>query len=346
LYPEDFREDVQLQPLLETAEQLTRRLRPQVDMVILLSHLGHLGDVAVAEHVTGIDLIIGGHSHTALETIHWVGQTPITRSIVGTQYMGRIVVDLETGQKPAIRDYQLVPLDASFPDDPFVTAELAKWNAKLPPVQVLGHILTPLDTRTEVKNLGESTAGNFYADAALTFFADEAELSFVHMGTLRGDRIYGPGDFTNHDLSEYHPFDNAPTLMELTAPQLKLMLENGVSHLPFASGIFLSQAGLKVTVDPSQPAQVIDPDHPRVVSPGQRIVRAEYQGQPIDFTDEARRFRVVMDGYIGRGGAGYFFTQAGRNIRQADMVGSEVVTWYLRHYSPITPKIEGRITII
>lgn len=61
-------------------------------MVILLSHLGHAGDIEIAEQIKGIDLIIGGHSYTPLDKVLWVNDTPIVRGTVGSQFLGRIQV--------------------------------------------------------------------------------------------------------------------------------------------------------------------------------------------------------------------------------------------------------------
>jgi hypothetical protein len=108
-------------------------------------------------------------------------------------------------------------------------------------------------------------------------------------------------------------------------------------------GTFLSQAGLVVTVDISRQAQIIDPHHPRILTSGERILRADFKGEAIDFTDESRTFNVVMDGYIGRGGAGYFVTKSGQNVRLADVSGSDILKWYLHNYSPVNPALQGRI---
>lgn len=345
LYVDEFREQVQTRPVPEVARELVAHLKPQVDMLIVLSHLGHLGDVALAEAVPGIDLIIGGHTHTPLTEPHLINNIPIVRGIVGTQTMGRLQFALADGQQPQLLSYEQVPLDASIPDDPAVVTELTHWQAKLPPVKVVGQLITPLDTRTEVKGTAENTAGNFYADAMLHYFQGDVDIALVHMGTIRGDRLYPAGNFTNHDLSEFNPFDNKPILMELNAPQLKMMLERGVHALPDATGIFLSNAGLQVVVDLNRQPQVIDPDHPRVLVSGERVIRAYHHGQPIDFNDETRWFRACLDGYIGRGGAGYFVARDGRHIRQVDMGTSAIMRWYLQRHGPIFVPLEGRIVL-
>lgn len=345
LYPQAFREQVRITPAIETARTLLPELRRQADVVILLSHLGHLGDVALAEAVAGFDLIIGGHTHTALEQPLWVNDTPIVRGIVGNSSIGRSVLQVEPGNAARLRAYALHPLGEEIPGNAAIEAEVEQWEGQLPPERVLGHLQDALDTRSEVKGSGENRAGNFFADALLAYFAEQVDLAFVHMGTLRGDRLYGPGVFTNHDLSEYHPFDNPPILMEITAPQLKFILERGVSALPTPVGTFLSHAGLKVWVDLNQPAQQIDPNHPHLLHPGSRIVRAEFNGATIDFSDEQRTFRIVCDGYMGRGGSGYFILKHAANIRVYEYGASQALTWYLRLFSPVAVPLGGRIII-
>lgn len=346
LYPPDFNADVQVRDAIETARKLVPQLRAQADVVIHLSHLGQLGDVAVAEVVSGIDLIIGGHTHLPLDEPLVINGTPIVRAIAGGQLMGRVEMDISAGEPARLTSYRLVRLDDSFADDPAVAAEIDRWRADLPPERVLGRLAAPIDTRSQIKGGGESAAGNFFTDAMRAYFGDAVDLAFVHMGTLRGDRIYPAGDFTNHDLSEYHPFDNHPVLMEISAPQLKHILEYGASALPYTVGTFLSQAGLRVTIDPRRPRMEIAPYHPHILSPGDRIIRAEFRGEPVDFSDEARMFRIVTDGYMGRGGAGYFVLKEARHIRWADVSGSAVLKWYLEKFSPVNPAPDGRIVIL
>lgn len=55
---------------IKTANDMAQMLRVthNCDMVICISHLGHNPDLNLAESTTGIDLIIGGHSHTFMKT--------------------------------------------------------------------------------------------------------------------------------------------------------------------------------------------------------------------------------------------------------------------------------------
>lgn len=78
-----------------------------VMLVILLSHLGLADDVMLAETLEGIDLIIGGHSHTVTREPKIVGRTAIVHSGHHGQYIGRVSVNIDKGN-PSSVEYQLI----------------------------------------------------------------------------------------------------------------------------------------------------------------------------------------------------------------------------------------------
>lgn len=49
------------------AAQAGETLRPEVDVLILLSHIGHARDLALVEKVPFFDVVLGGHSHTVVQ---------------------------------------------------------------------------------------------------------------------------------------------------------------------------------------------------------------------------------------------------------------------------------------
>ena len=62
-------------PPLETAAEVVAELRPKVDVLIALTHIGHREDLRLAERVPGIDIIFGGHSHTVIPSPERVADT-------------------------------------------------------------------------------------------------------------------------------------------------------------------------------------------------------------------------------------------------------------------------------
>ncbi len=69
-------------------------------MVVLLTHLGVDADKSLAASVDGIDVIVGGHSHTALIDPVRVGRTIIVQAGHNGLYLGvlDLVIDEKTGQ--------------------------------------------------------------------------------------------------------------------------------------------------------------------------------------------------------------------------------------------------------
>ena len=64
----------------ETVGKYVRELRGKADVIIVLSHLGLSADTELAKAVDGIDVIVGGHSHTKLDKAVLVGKTYIVQA--------------------------------------------------------------------------------------------------------------------------------------------------------------------------------------------------------------------------------------------------------------------------
>jgi 5'-nucleotidase/UDP-sugar diphosphatase len=85
------------------------------DFIIALTHIGVSKDHKLAKKTSNIDLIVGGHSHTAIFTPEYEKNknhklVPIVQAGMHTEYLGRIIVDLVKGQPLKIVSYELVPV--------------------------------------------------------------------------------------------------------------------------------------------------------------------------------------------------------------------------------------------
>lgn len=65
----------EIQEPLEVTSKLVEKLRPDVDLLIVLSHLGLKMDEGMASEIPGIDIILGGHTHHLLEQPIRIGDT-------------------------------------------------------------------------------------------------------------------------------------------------------------------------------------------------------------------------------------------------------------------------------
>lgn len=101
---------------IESAQLYEQELKSRGnDYIIALTHIGVLRDLKLVEKTKYIDLVIGGHSHTALyrpifEENKRKNFIPIVQAGMHTEYLGRLVVDLEKGKPLKIKSYELVPV--------------------------------------------------------------------------------------------------------------------------------------------------------------------------------------------------------------------------------------------
>lgn len=192
-----------------------------IDLTILLTHIGYESDIALAKLLKpewGVDMIIGGHSHSILDKPVKVNKILIAQAGVGTDQIGRfdIVVDDDTN---SIIEYkwQLIPIDETIaePDkqledyiNSFQKEVDKKYNTLLCKLsQELTHPQREIET----------SLGNFVADA----FAARADcdVMLVGSGSIRVKRI-GPAVMLK-DFIACFPYDDSLTRFEITGKQLK-----------------------------------------------------------------------------------------------------------------------------
>lgn len=128
---------IRMENPIETAKKLVPQLRQQADFVVAVTHIGLDADRQLAQSVDGIDLIIGGHSHSVLPS-GTATKSPGGQDVVIAQageylnYLGR--VDLEVARTADGWEIQtlaptLTKLDEKVQIDPTVKATIAKLSA-------------------------------------------------------------------------------------------------------------------------------------------------------------------------------------------------------------------------
>lgn len=130
---------LKLEAPTQTAERLVPALRRQADVVVAMTHIGHGQDRELASAVAGIDLVLGGHSHTTLPNGARVRgpdkkETLICQAGDQLRFLGQVKLTLKKGPdgRYAIASSiaELIPLDMKVRQDPKVKALIAKLAAK------------------------------------------------------------------------------------------------------------------------------------------------------------------------------------------------------------------------
>src|SRR3546814_3537963 len=73
-------------------------MRGQVDLLVVLSHVGFPQDVQFAKDVPGIDVIVSGHTHNRMEHAIDVNGCLIFQSGCHGSFIGRLDLDLQDGE--------------------------------------------------------------------------------------------------------------------------------------------------------------------------------------------------------------------------------------------------------
>ena len=192
-----------------------------IDLTVLLTHIGFEADLELAAMLKpewGVDIIIGGHSHTVLEKPAEVNNILIAQAGVGTDQIGRfdLVVDDDTN---SVVDYtwQLIPIDSQIaePDkdlqafiDSFKDVVDRKYNT------IICKFAREL---THPRREEETALGNLVADA----LAENARADVVleGSGAIRLPKL-GPL-VTLGTFASCFPFDDSLTRFTITGRQLK-----------------------------------------------------------------------------------------------------------------------------
>jgi len=114
----DETESLTIADPVETMKFYLPELRRQADVVVALSHLGDEGDVALAECVQGIDVIVGGHTQVLLPEPLKVGETFIVQAGPDGEYVGRLDLTVDPKGRIVGTRNQMIPLGRHVPDDP------------------------------------------------------------------------------------------------------------------------------------------------------------------------------------------------------------------------------------
>ncbi len=272
-------------PIL-TARKMVDVLREKekVDMVICLSHSGlsedkdNSEDEILAQQVTGIDIIISGHTHTKTKGALQVNNTIIVQAWEYGKQLG--VLDIEyKDERVSLREYRLVDIDDTIKGDTEISNRIKAFEAEINQ-QVLTDdalefrkVISQTDFDLTI-DTDESNLGNLIADSILWDInqhdydpADpttKVAVSVISNGVIRDPIVKGhTGKVALCDMFRAVPlgigFDDAGTMgyplitLYVYPSELKKTLEIITSIYPLkGSDYFLQFSGVRFTYNPNR----------------------------------------------------------------------------------------------
>lgn len=194
-----------------------------VCLVIVLSHQGLEDDRQLAENVSGIDLIIGGHSHTLIPSGNKCNNVLITQAGEYAIALGRIDVTLDPSTRCLIEcRAQILEIPPDEPPDQAFLEAIASAEAEVTLLEK--EPVSYLKESLDVDFFNECTLGDVAADALRERMG--ADLALLASGQFQ--RGLPAGEIILRQLHETTFSTASPAVTVLSGRQILEALERGL----------------------------------------------------------------------------------------------------------------------
>jgi len=209
----------------ETLQKWVTELRPKADLIIALTHQGADEDSVLGAEVKGLDIIVGGHSHTRLREAKVVDGVLIVQAGSNAENLGILTVRVDKG-RVVRHEGGLLPLWArSGRPHNRLTALIDSMKSEIDKEydEVIGTLKVNWIRRDSAMGIG-----TFVTEAQRE--AVHADVAFMNIDGMRKDLT--PGPITKKDLFEVLPFQNTLTTFQLSGSQIRSALEHSLRERP------------------------------------------------------------------------------------------------------------------
>ncbi|WP_323678941.1 5'-nucleotidase C-terminal domain-containing protein [Exiguobacterium indicum] len=340
---------------ITSAKAAVKKLEDRgVNKIVALTHIGFDDNEAIdndqllARNVDGIDVIVGGHSHTKLEKPVVVDETVVPGKTEPTiiaqayqygDFLGNL--DLTFDYKGKLTEYNGSLIDVSKAVEDVRAAEILKpyadQIAELKNEEVGANIVNALpNPRGEVSVRNSETAlGNLITDGMLKKakeYNTDTVIAMQNGGGIRAAIDAGP--LTVGEVLTTLPFGNTLATAKMTGEEIKNLLEISVGIAPKENGGFLHVSGMKFEYDSTKAA-------------GERVTKMEVNNNgTFEVIDPAKTYVIATNAFTAKGGDGLTpFETAYKAGRVTDLGLSdwENLRDFTKSLGQVDYKIEGRI---
>ena len=361
-------------PAVDTAAILAPELllSESPDLLVGLTHVGYRpyggeidSDELIAQSVGGIDVLIGGHSHTTLNPAVMVSDpvnnpdgTLVAHARRYAGYLGQVNVGF-IGDDIVLREGFLIPTSEATPD-PTLEAYLAPYIAEIDAYNstVIGETMVAIDGTNAYTE--ETNSANLQADAAVWELFDKAGVTAdFHLSGAMTDAAVADGatsadpvELTKGDMFDLMRYENSLVVISMNGPEIKNVLERsyrnwwwfnqgypwgGYSH--YTTCMLATDSGNVITYVGDLSTE---PD-------GTNVASMMLGSNPIDFTDAATYYNVSTVNYVAAGSCN--FNDAGVTLWPLDQIVADtqlyvrdsVINYVEAQTGPIAPAVEGRL---
>jgi len=308
----------------------------KVDVVIGLTHIGdvketedHITSIELAKAVTGIDIIVDGHSHSFIDAPKETGGALVVSANEWGKYTGYGKIKIQNGK---LASFKWIPIPIG--PDPDVTAMLKpyveKANATLK--EVIGEAAETFIFGNRLTRYQETAIGNLVNDANAWYFrtvsGQDIDFVFHNGGNIRAE--LPAGEITQERILTILPFENYLFIASMKGSQI-IELFDFIATIPQGNGGFPQfSSDVRFTIDKTSGAGTI-----KDLTIG---------GKPVD---PNKTYRFCTNDYILGGGDGYEVMKKAGDYFNTSLLLSYVVTEYIRAQSaPVKPVVDGRLNVV
>lgn len=338
--------NVKLLNLFDSINKSIAALKSEgVSKIVLLSHLGTGLERDAAKQCPGLDVIIGGHSHTYLGKPGVEGfpqpggpyPTVVENSeskvlLVSAwewgKVFGRIKVNFDdAGKVKDWADAEPILVEESIPDDLTVASIIAAFVKPIDSLRKTVVANAPFELSRANSGRGNSVVGNVIADAMLA--ASEkagAKLAIMNNGGIRAEIDQGP--ITFDEVIQTSPFSNTLVVMDLTGAELLSVFE----HAARSNGVSIHiSKWTKVKIDGSKPA-------------GQRVVSVTINGETVE---KSKTYRIVTNSFVAGAGDAFTMLKDAKGYRlDTGTLDRDALVEYLKNFKGDDPTREPRFEFV
>ncbi len=299
------------------------RNQEQVDLVILISHLGFPQEMKLLSEVPGVDLCLSGHTHNRISPPVKQGDTLVMQSGCHGSFLGRMDLEVTDGRISGFT-HHLLEVDADILPDPTVAAII---DRELDPFMddlntVVGEVATALNRAATL----ETTMDNFLLSAVLA----ETGATMAFSNGWRYGAPVVPGPVTLNDLYNIIPMNPPIGMVDLSGEELVEMLEENLEKTfsgdayQQMGGFVKRGLGLTVYFKIENPA-------------GSRIQQIFVGEEPLD------RSRIYHTAFVTAQGVPKKY---GTNRRELATHAVEAMRRYLSEQKPAYAELRGTYTAV
>jgi 5'-nucleotidase / UDP-sugar diphosphatase len=308
--------------------------KDDIDLTILLTHIGLESDIALAKMLDplwGVDMIIGGHSHSVLEKPECINNVLIAQSGSGTNQIGRFDIIVDDDKNSIVESkWQLIEINDSLVKPDLLLLDYIN-NYKKKVDNKYGSIICRFSKKlTHPKREIETSLGNLMAD----IFADncECDVMFVGSGSIRVKEL-GP-QLTLGDAIACFPYDDSLHRFSVNGQQLKEIFTHimRIENRDGEGECYQINQGIEAVYSELE----------------KKLISLRVAGHTVD---DAKTYRIAMQGYHYNNAATYLgldlkFMQTLSDHKVISTSAQQVFIEYLNSHQNIESKLEGRLKFL